>query len=62
MEKKMARWATVNEAAEYMRVKPQTVYNWINKEKGIGKLFYQADGCTRRVDLDDVDKLMKGAK
>jgi hypothetical protein len=54
----MARWATVEETADYLRVHKHTVYNLINKKTGVGLLF--KDGPRLIADLDEVDSLMKG--
>lgn len=54
----MARWATVEEAAEYLRVHKGTLHNMISKNEGVGRLFKRG-GPRLIVDLDDVDKLVK---
>ena len=53
----MARWATVDEAAEYLRVHKNTLYNEINKKKGVGLLF--REGPRLVIDLDEADELLK---
>ena len=47
---------TVNQAAEYCRVSPQTIVNWIND----GKLAaYKTAGGHRRIKMDDLDAFLK---
>ena len=58
----MARWATVKETAEYMRMSEQTIYNAISRKKPLGKLFKIAQDCRRVADLDEVDAYLKGGK
>lgn len=57
----MARWATITETANYMRVKPQTIYNAITRKKPLGMLFKKAESCTKVADLDEIDAYLKGA-
>jgi len=56
----MARWATIKEAAEYMRMSEQTIYNAISRNKPLGSLFKLAPDCRRLADLDEVDAYLKG--
>ena len=53
----MARWATVEETADYLRVHKHTIYNLINKKSGVGVLF--KDGPRLLADLDEVDALVR---
>jgi len=54
----MARWATIEEVAEKVRMSPKTLRNKASAGIGIGKLFYKVDGL-RRADMDEVDAWMK---
>ena len=55
----MARWATVAEAAEYIKASEGTLYNEISKGSDLGNLFIKKDGLKRLVDLDELDKYLK---
>ena len=57
----MARWATIEEVADYTKISAGTLKNKISKREGLGKLFYKVDG-SRRADLDEIDAYLKGDK
>ena len=56
----MTKWATIEEAAEYLRVSRQTIYKAINKGHALGLLFYKVDGCNYLASIDELDSYVKG--
>ena len=58
----MPRWATIKEAADYMRIKPGTIYNAVSQETELGRLFKKATGCNPVADLDEVDEYLRSGK
>ena len=58
----MARWATVKEAAEYMRIQEQTIRNAIHKKEPLGLLFHKPQGGRVVVDLDNIDSFVRCEK
>lgn len=55
----MARWATIEQVAEYTGISASSIRQKIFNKEEIGKLFYKVGGV-RRADLDEIDSFMKG--
>jgi excisionase family DNA binding protein len=50
------KYLTVKEAAEYMRVSPNTVYNWVQS----GRLYARRAGSRLRFTTQDLDDWLEG--
>jgi len=56
----MAKWLTIQEAAEYLKYSTQTIYNSIYRGKPLGLLFKKKGTPARRVKQSDLDKYLEG--
>jgi hypothetical protein len=55
-----ARWATLKEAAVYMRCSDQHLYNSIYRKTKLGELFTKGEYSKRVVDLNLIDSYLRG--
>lgn len=56
--KLMARLIDIDELAEYLKLKKQTIYNWLNQ----GKISGMKVGGVWRFDRDDIDTWLRSKK
>jgi excisionase family DNA binding protein len=54
----MARLIDIDELADYLKLKKQTIYNWLNQ----GKISGIKVGGVWRFDLDDIDNWLRSKK
>ncbi|MDD5129338.1 MAG: helix-turn-helix domain-containing protein [Candidatus Omnitrophota bacterium] len=54
----MARLIDIDELAEYLKLKKQTIYNWLNQ----GKISGMKVGGVWRFDRDDIDNWLRSKK
>lgn len=59
MEKSPERWINIDEAAEYLGVKPGTIRSWIRNDKGIPA---QKIGKQWKFKCSELDKWIKSGK
>lgn len=59
MEKSPERWINIDDAAEYLGVKPGTIRSWIRNDKGIPA---QKIGKQWKFKCSELDKWIKSGK